>query len=630
MKRTLSVIGLLTGAAVLLSSAPIFADATIIQHSDPADYARTRIMNEGTAEERVVLRQTDGEHTNEQTAYAFDADNPKKGVVVWMSTADNLDGCDGDGVTITKNTGPAIYEYPDGIKKYRVQLAFAQIELVNEGGTTKIKVVCGSHKYVTERVGEDGRVCHHPDVQAIGDGLYAVHCNWDRNNETNTDRYLMVLDQEGNRIPLTTPDEEKIQLYENGTSARFVYQDNDNCSSHQAGGGSWEFIYRPGDAMLVTKNGCNGNGRDDVWTYINRVTCAEDKSTCEIVENSQTSVEPQEQRCRGSEHPFWINAKKGEDAPDLTVGCCTSGNNQPQRNGVWCTGVETATGKLLWREQVADYIETDLLDSNDRKLKARAMRIKTKVVSVDGNDVLFAQFDYKIGRGNGREKGGSTFQPAAFTANPDKSTLNPGPIMDISNFVAQTTIDGNGCGITHAGLFISDEGVCESPQAGVNLVCPNHNDNASKGTLLKMVVNPDGSLTYNGSAKLAEPVAGQNYAKTYGNNPKNQGREFVFFGQVDNPYKDVPGEFFGLDKINVGCYTGKVTDDTNLAMKPDVICEVFSSMNCNEGTKTGPVGGDTVGGKGGCSAGTGLSGSAALVLLGFALVGLRRRRQASN
>ena len=627
MMAKLPAFGLLAGAAALLLPAIPQAAAqsthtVVIQQADPNDTARTRIRN-GVE----VLRATDEEHTNEQATFAFDPINKSVGVVVMMSTG-QLDG------PLGPNTG-------DQIQIGNIQGACMPILMTPDAtapsGVTLVPQVT-DFRYISQRNSDENRAYHHPEIEAIGNNLFAVTANWDRNNNTNTERYMQVVDSKCNLLPLTA----NVTLRENNTSAMIMAKNNDNCSGKQAGGGATIEILGDGTVMYSAHELCNGNGQDDGWMNYLQLSCAADGSTCDIQKLFDTSVITREERSRGRCEMIDTDAS---GTSDMSVCCGTEGNSQPQREGVWCAGVDHATGDLLWRERVAYEGET----ADGRRTYAMRMKmLQVRDLAGKGNGQLAMQWNMHRGNNNNDQKGGYDDKLEMAIANPTRAGLNAAAPQDITQAVINS-----GAEMTHATMFQTFVGTPYNAKPVFGFLSPNHNGGGGVSAKIMNISLENGVFASAPTTALSGPSDGQKYSKYLGNNPNNQGRNFMDCHVTANPFVNTPGPSQGIPVLNMCALTGKMTSAGIPSIKPDLFFEIWASVvpeatpepdpepdpgngggdpepdpepDPGDGTGGGSSGG--VGGVGGCSASSSSTGgSAALVLLGLGFVCVRRRRR---
>lgn len=635
MKAKVTVLGLLAGAAMVvpMTTQQAAAETVMIQQADPNDTARTRVRN-GV----VQLQATDEEHTNEQPAFAFSPDNKSIGIAVAMSTG-QLAGPGGE------NAGQ---QRPQN-NNSNLQGACMPLSLVasdtSDVGVT-IERDVANYKYITNRNADDSRAFHNPGIKALGSyggkELFAVTANWDRNNNTNTERYIQVVDQDCNLVQLTA----NVTRRENNTSAVIMAKNNDNCSGRQAGGGADVYKDAAGVIHYVSAELCNGNGRDDAWQNYLQINCAADGNSCDIQKQSDTSFITREERSRGRCELIDTN---GDNIPETSFCCGTEGNSQPQREGVWCAGIDNASGNLLYRERIAYRGETA------EGLRTYAMRMKMLAErDAAGNKTgnVFLQYQMHRGRNNNNKKGGYDDKVLLAVAKPNAQGTNVQAVADLTQMVIDSRLE-----VTHANLFQTWDGTPDNYNTVLNLVAGNHNGNTTSTKVMQVRMDTTtGTASNIGLKTLQAPSDQQKYAKYLGNNPNNQGRDYNDCHATPNPLADTDATQPPM--LNICAQTGKMSSAENPAIKPDILMEVWTSMQGTTPTPQEPAPGvelpstDVEGGTGtgsgsgsddsagntpdntspgnsvgGCSVhGGSAGGSAAFVLFGLALA-LRRRRR---
>lgn len=616
MKATITALGLglLAGAtAVVLPTPIVSAETIVLQEPDPQDLARTRERN-GVIE----LRPTNEEYTPEQAFYAFDPENKDVGVVVAMNTG-RLNGAAG------LHTG-------DQIQVGNMQGACMPVNLIRANNDTGVTIQSdpANYKYITQRKGQDQRVFNNPSVVPLGGNLFAVMANWDLNNNTNTDRYLQVVDDKCNLVPLTGSGP-GTQLRENNTSIRIMAKNNDNCAGIQSGGGG-EVVKVGNTTSYVGAMLCNGNGRDDAWINKVDITCAADGSTCDVVKQWDTSYIAREERSRGR---CAIMDGDADGAKDMAFCCGTAGNSQPQRDGVWCAAADLATGDLLYRDRIAYRGETD------EGQRTYAMRMKMlPETDMAGNQTgnVFLQYQMHRGNNNGNKKGGTDYEVKLGVATPTRQGADVQQIADITLMAITSRTD-----MTHSSLFHYFTGPAEAPKSTIGVLAGNFNANSVTASSLNITME-GGKMFDSGVSSLQGSYDHNKYSKYLGNNPNNQGRNFNKCGTVANPFAAEQGQ---SPVLNVCAMTGKVTTtNANPELKPDITMEIWKTLEAAAPTPgpapapgvelpTTPDSGDdaplengNLPGQnvGGCSVSNGsMGGSAMFVLFGLALA-LRRRR----
>jgi uncharacterized protein (TIGR03382 family) len=616
---------LIVGAIAMATTAMV-TGSTSTAHADDAfllqdaqydgDMARTRTRN-GVE----VLRATDEEMTVEQASFAIDPADPTRGVVIMMSTT-RLDSEAGP------HTGA-------DIEVGRMQLACLPFTISKDETTeTGIRIDGdkANYKYITQRQADEYRAANHPHAIAMPNGYFAALSNWDRNDNTNTEEYIKVIDAQCNIMPLSA--NTNVTRRENNTSAVVMAKNNDNCSMRQAGGGGE--AYADGDGICVVSSaGCNGNGRDDGWQN-QYCVYPETDGSFNVQKIRDVSYIRREERSRGFCSAMDLD---GEAGADTGVCCGTEGNSQPQREGVWCQGTSLSTGEVLWKEMVAYRDET----ADGRRTYAMRMKVAPEItITGEKTGNLILQYQDHRGNNNNNQKGGYDAFVKMHVASPSLEGLNLGPAQDITQQVIDTQVE-----MTHASIFQSWHGSASNPEPGLSFFSGNHN---GSGTVNAHVLNVGFNTTERSFRSLAKttlssPADAQKYSKYLGNNPNNQGRNFIQCKTIVNPFAgDADGKASGIPVLNACAVTGKLTTAGMPQYKPDMFFSVWSTLSKDpvdepggdgdgDGSGNGDGngdGGDNGGGGpnelgGGCSTTGGAGGLASLLLVGLVL-GFRRRR----
>ena len=632
MNMKVTTLGLLVGAAAItLPSAPdANANTVMIQQADPQDTAPTRIRN-GIE----VLKPTDEEHTPEQATFAMNPETNTTGIVVMMNTG-RLNGAAG------ANLG-------DQIQVGNIQGACMPFSLVQDSSADSgVSVIPTSadFKYVSQRNSDENRAYHHPEIEALPGGYYAITANWDRNNNTNTERFVQVVDSQCNLQQLTG----NVTIRGSGqglpgnTSAEIMAKNNDNCSGRQAGGGGGTAALPDGSTGFLAAELCNGNGRDDGWA--NYFTIANTApGVFDVQKKWDTSFIDQEERSRG--RCEMVATGGAAAAADLAVCCGTEGNNQPQREGVWCSGIDLASGDELWKERIA-YRGQTAEGQNTYAMRIKMLQERT----IDGAGTGKIVYQYQMHRGNNNtnKKGGYDDAVMIATATPSRTGMNSAAHIDITGDVIKNQVE-----MTHSIMMQTYTGPAAAPVATFGFLAPNHNGGGGvASSIMHLPLTTAGQPGPSTLKNLSGPIDGQKYSKYLGNNPNNQGRNYTDCHTIANPFTAIEGaKSAGVGVINVCAMTGKLTSAGVPSMKPDLFFEIWTSLDVPQNepdptdptnpdptdptnptnpdpTNPDPTNPDNNGGfsssSGGCSTTGGSTGGLSFLLLGLALVAIRRRR----
>jgi uncharacterized protein (TIGR03382 family) len=423
---------------------------------------------------------------------------------------------------------------------------------------------------------------------------------------------------------------------------------NDNCSGRQAGGGGGTADLPDGSTAFLSAELCNGNGRDDGWAnYFTIKNTA--PGVFDVQKKWDTSFIDQEERSRGR---CEMVATTPGTAADMGVCCGTEGNNQPQREGVWCSGIDLASGDELWKERIA-YRGQTAEGQNTYAMRIKMLQQRDTAGLANGKIVY--QYQMHRGNNNTNKKGGYDDAVMIATATPTRTGMNSAAHIDITDDVIKNQVE-----MTHSIMMQTYTGPAAAPVATFGFLAPNHNGGGGVASSI-MHLPLDTATGQPGPStlkNLSGPIDGQKYAKYLGNNPNNQGRNYTDCHTIQNPFSAVEGaKSAGVGVINVCAMTGKLTSAGVPSMKPDLFFEIWTSLDVEDTTPPGgdtgggdtgggdTGGGDTGGGdtggdtgtgngdnggfsssSGGCSTTGGSTGGLSFLLLGLALVAIRRRR----
>jgi hypothetical protein len=271
-----------------------------------------------------------------------------------------------------------------------------------------------------------------------------------------------------------------------------------------------------------------------------------------------------------------------------------------------------------------------------------AMRIKmtgerTIAGALTGRVVV--QYNMHRGNNNDDQKGGYDDAIMMTIAKPSREGFNALSTHDVTPLVVATTTE-----MTHATMFQSFSGTYEEPVTVFSFLSPNHNGGGGVNSKVMNLELKSDSFAMGGTYTLSGPADSQKYSKYLGNNPNDQGRNFIDCHIVPNPFVAEDGKAKGLPVVNMCALTGKLTSAGIPSLKPDLYFEVYSTLGPTaiepdpgtdpDGDGNGGGGGDGSGGDGsgggtrqigGCGvAGGGAAGGG--FLLAFALLLARRRR----
>jgi MYXO-CTERM domain-containing protein len=474
-------------------------------------------------------------------------------------------------------------------------------------------------RYVTNNNGNRYRNAHRPRAISIfGGEAVAVLYNYAPNNHAIT--YMTVFGPNCERLSART---------------QVMAKNNDNCSNSPPG--SVVALAPEGNSQYLAGGyGCDGNGRDSSWLGVQRITKnlnpeRLDRSYTVNVMIDNVETEANEERTR----PMVM---VGPDNRFVTV-CLTAGNNQPPANGVRCSAYNIETGQRLWRQYIARR------EGGIYQTQIQIVPIADQAGNV--TDTALAHWTMITQRRNGNAKGRVVSQTTAL-----RFTYEGVDILAPAGDGALPTMDP-----THAGICGGQFGIDEAGGTDWRAILIGGSINGNPNTL-----STAQTVAWNYDQRRAMPDRSYGLpgaidsgwlSNIYGQNPNNQGRNFIScIGDVPNPgYQVTDGYQTDVKSfVAVAATTRRMrTEETNgylmaedklateLILIPAVVApdaplpgdpvdpsDPVPDPDDNNPTDPGTGPGGT-GGTGGCSVG-GSAGAGSLALLGLALLGFRRRR----
>jgi hypothetical protein len=482
--------------------------------------------------------------------------------------------------------------------------------------TDRIQTLCSSHRldaqlglvqtafrYVTANRGDEYQNGHAPVAAPIfGGTMMAVYYNYDPDNNTNL--YGKILG----------PDCEEMS-----GQTLLLSKNNDNVLGHAS---NPVVVYdSPTETRLGSCGIGNGNGRDDMWCLGVRAT--NNGGTYALETYFDKSVEAEEERSRP--------AVEGTNIPDHIFECSAVGNTQPPNRGTRCALVNTAPDtpndqRVVWRqyiqeregriyattpaiaaiknpdgsftgEYVVNYVEVNTEDRNGREKGETALKTVPVKVTLGGLEMIDTPRYDQAGFGD--------------QAHQTACSVNWGPEGKSATMVLQGSIVGSVTGVGRASV-IEYDAITRKTNLADEIV---FGDSFDTGWI----------------------------SQYYGNNPNTpQGRNHGFCMMVDNPGFGIEGGFEPTVKqfVFVANTPRKLrldgTAEAKLAYELVLIPAVIPGEDPgptpdpdpepDPEPEPDPVDPDDAGAQiGGCSAGGG-AGAGSLLLLGFAVALIRRRR----
>jgi MYXO-CTERM domain-containing protein len=473
--------------------------------------------------------------------------------------------------------------------------------------------------------------------------VMCVEYNYQPNNTNNTERYAQCFDTAGKTLMAQT---------------RIYAKNNDDASMSQDASSSWVINTKPAGAGAVTRmvawRGANGNGSDDGWTQGFEYTIDNAAAPTKVTfkQTSDVSVCPREERSHGY-------CTTGTD--DNTAICSwTEGNTQPQRDGVWMAAIDlTKTGQasILWKQQIDGRKDVEGIGRTYamRAMTDRIVLPNATTGELERTDMVMWRSGQLRGNNNTNQKGGTYYANNVAVIKATKAGLQyVVPMTDMS--AKLTGLDG-----THLGFRYALTGTTDALKPAIMFLGGSH-FGGGYGAQMTMVQWDQATNAFvKGESREGAPYDRHLYPNYLGNNPGNQGRNYLGAEYIKNPF--VTKADLGKDQyLMVLASTGKNPDEMPSATCPDCSKKKLSayitvipvaqnpaaastptgsgsnapSTTGTQDTSTGTdqgTGEDTADTStdpgtslGGCSATGNSSGAATLLLIGLAAF-IRRRRK---
>ena len=409
-----------------------------------------------------------------------------------------------------------------GIGSYRIDGNLPPHRMQLLCGSVKIDPMTGPKvaalKYVTNLDGDRYRNGMHPRVTPIfGGKVVAVSYNYAPDNHAES--YTQVFG------PGCTPMSEAV---------RIMAKNNDNCSENKKEG----VVVTQTDtyARVFQMDGCNGNGSDDAWVSMVKIT--NNGGTYTVAKEFDLVVENDEERSRGT-------VMLTPD-PNTAMACWSAGNNQPTDKGVRCGAIdisETApTGgnraRLLWRK----YVEQR--QGQTYRTEIRTVMIQDAAGKPTGKFIaLYDQADRRRRYG----KGSQTMMGAVLEATPTGLTQVTQKLEGSMALPGADATHGE-----HCGTMWGDDGVGAHKQFVIS-----GSYNGDSGALsTAYIVGHDATkntLVTERKVGLRTAIDHGWLANIYGQNPNTQGRNYMHcIGNVTNPGYGITGGYMSDVKSFVG------------------------------------------------------------------------------
>ena len=337
------------------------------------------------------------------------------------------------------------------------------------------------------------RPFNHPFIAGaddLGSILLAYGSNDD--NQTNVQTYAALLDEQCNLL----------------TNLKQVRISNDNNNNQAAP----HVLYQGGGKFMV---GYYSN--NDERTYMVGVQV----SGTTIQKTFTTAVGANGNIAR----PYQVSL-----SADRALSCFSHGNQRPPERGIQCSLVDTSTGTKLWTQYVIQAQPSDWPGVNPGKYYNMPY-----VFPIDATHVAINYFE-STGTGLRRNRKGSNMQHLSI-ASPTDTGLN---------LVSATPVaSGLGSYQSHSAMCTTQFGT--NPQPAVVVMDTPFDDNGVAMLQFATLTGTGAAMTMTpGVKKVAssDPSSGGLLANLYGQNPNNQGRDFMnCIGDVANPGYHVANGF---------------------------------------------------------------------------------------
>jgi hypothetical protein len=267
--------------------------------------------------------------------------------------------------------------------------------------------------------------------------------------------------------------------------------------------------------------GCNGNGEDAAWAnFVDIRKTDNPQLPYELVtdQNAAIQIVEDEERTRATIHPT--------STPYHAVILATAGNNQPPRIGVSYITVDFGGNapRRLAQEVIAPYSATP----------DGVQTYQTEVTSslVGDNQVLLS---WQKSTGQRRKgKGSQTLVNALGQVQPDGTlTLVQGASPNLVP----------GFDATHRGQCEVMWGETGKERKSAFIISSSVNGTPGSSATAAVLQSDGGKMQVVDKVNLGVAIDNQWLSNVYGQNPGNQGRNFVYCEQADNPGHGVPGGF---------------------------------------------------------------------------------------
>lgn len=529
---------------------------------------------------------------------------------------------------------PGIGGNPQGLANHKIQLAMVPFHLAQNADGSVSAVVDPGTTFITNNDGEERRNANHPIAYQLdaARGIVAVEYNYRKNGGgNNTERYLQIVDGTTGKILLG--------------QTKVYAKNNDDCSMNQDGDAMQVFSAdaTTGTYRVAAWRGCNGNGQDDGWLQVMKLTVPPGGTTGKFEQEFDVSLCPREERSHGG--VAFVSAD-----PNTVYATWTEGNTQPQRDGTWMAAVDVTPGahtgtdkqdSILWKKQMDGKKTLDLGDG--KSVKTYSMRAMMESVKqpdstgklINSDMVIWRAGDVKGDNNTNDGKGGTYYKMQMGVFKLSRTGVTPVvPLTDMAQEFAG--LDG-----THLGMGPAVFGTTDKLMAGVTFIGGSHTGGGYDAQFQAVGYDAANGKFTNLENHSVAPYDRHLYPNYLGNNPGNQGRNFSGSTIVSNPFIGKQGSTDAY--LLLVSTTGKdMKDMSNAAIKLSAYLSVVPVAQTPPQTTnptpaptpdptpdpTQPSGGSSDGGTtlGGCSTGGSTGGGVTLMLIGLAAFTRKRRR----
>jgi uncharacterized protein (TIGR03382 family) len=355
-----------------------------------------------------------------------------------------------------------------------------------------------AQRYFTDNDGDEYQNAHKMCAVSLFGGTHAL-AGYGYDPDNNTDFWVTAVDGACNEASAQT---------------RILQKNNDNI-----GGCEMMLVRETADTAEIAYTVIgNGNGTDDAWSGLIRVTKNGAQLTATPVYDF--SHEANEERSRTVMAPTAI--------ADHVFQCWAAGNTQPPNRGLRCGLVNTAAGvpngdRLVWRQYIMER-------NGDFRYSTPAIAPILDAQGAPTNEIMVSYVEVDNGDRNGRRKGPTNFYIT-------KVRVTTGGLETV---MAPRMIAPNGGGAHHS--------MCGVPwgPAGDPAQVLIEGSITDSGPGIASVFRPNsaGQVVKSTEVSFSEMLGGGWTAQYYGNNPNTpQGRQYNQCFAMANPGYGAAGGF---------------------------------------------------------------------------------------